>query len=122
MIIATRLAINSKNVPQTTSGFNRTRPIHVAHKGGNNEAAIAAPTIVPESFLNHITKNAIIPDAKAIHRSKIVGVVLAKISGVNSRNGTIKVRSDAPANATKILSAICFIDLMYVLKPPVAIA
>jgi len=121
-IIATRFAKKSKNVPTATSRLRKYSHIPVAHRGGNKEAAIAAPTIVPDNFLYHSTKKAIIPDANATHKSSIVGVVLARISLVKVPNGTKVANIIAPIRENAILNTRYFSDLKYNFILPVAIA
>lgn len=119
-IIAIRFAKKRRNVQLTTCQSIKYSQIPVAHKGGSKEAAIAAPTIVQESFLNPITKNAINQEANATHKSSKVGVVLASISFVRELKGTIAVKRKAVKKERKILINKYLIERRY--KPILHVA
>lgn len=55
-------------------------PIPITQSGGSNDAAIATPATEAVISLYLRAKKATAPEARAIRRSVIVGVVLARIA------------------------------------------
>ena len=98
-----RFVKNSKLDPKVISRLRNWIPTHITHSGGIKATAIATPAMLSDSFLNPRESIAIIPEARAIKRSTVVGEVLIKISSVISANGTVKVTIYAVINATKKL-------------------
>jgi len=120
-MIATKFVRNNRKLPLVISILRKCMPIPVTHNGGINAVAIATPAIFSRSFLNHKEMNAIIPHAKAIKRSIIVGDVLAYISCVIVATGVICVMVHAIAIVIMILSTLILSHLLYICPFPVAV-
>ena len=94
------MAKNNKKLPQAILKSNQAIPIPATQSGGINDAAMATQAILSLNLVNPRDKIAIVPDAKAIIRSKIVGEVLDNISVVRTENGTIYAKI-APIDTLK---------------------
>ena len=102
-IIATKFVRNNRKLPLVIPICKKLIPIPVTHSGGINAVAIATPATPSQSLLNHKERNAIIPHTNAIHKSIIVGDILAKISGVSVARGVIFVIIHAIIMVTRIV-------------------
>jgi hypothetical protein len=94
--------------------FKKLIPIPVTQSGGIRAVAIATHAIHSQSFLNPSDKNAIVPQARAITKSIIVGEILAYISGVNVATGVIFVIIMAIAIDIIMLNTLFLSHLLYI--------